>query len=174
VKYKFASVVLTVSLLVSGCGSTVKDSASKMDPTDAPTSVTNGEVSQSVKWGEVLREELVEFSVSKSDCSYDDGSLELLAKFTNIYSKEILAIKASAEIQDLFGENLMVLTLDSDQSLAPGKTVNVGSWGSSCFGLNNYDSDQLRLMEMINVSELTKVVIQVSMVAFKDGEILAF
>lgn len=121
-----------------------------------------------------MKDEIVEFSVSKSDCSYDDGTLELLAKFTNITSRDILAIEASAEVQDLFGEKIMGLNLSSDKLLTSGQTVNVGSWGSSCWGLNNYNSDELRLMNMTDVSELTKIVIQVNKIAFKDGEILEF
>jgi hypothetical protein len=169
-KLKFASIAIAISMLVTGCGSSSEDAASKTDP----TSSSNSDVSPSVKWSEILKAEISEFSVSKTDCSYDDGSLELLVKLTNISSSEILAIDASGEVQDLFGDTLMVLNISSDKQLSPGKTVNVGTWGSSCFGLNNYDSDQLRLMEMSNVSELTKVVINVSKIALKDGEVLEF
>ena len=167
-KLKVASIAVLISMLVSGCGGSSNDAAS--NSTGAATSTTNSDI----KWSEILKAEISEFSVSKSDCSYDDGSLELLVKLTNISTSEILAIDASGEVQDLFGETLMVLNISSDKQLSPGKTVKVGTWGSSCFGLNEYDSDQVRLMEMSNVSELTKVVINVSKIALKDGEVLEF
>ena len=173
-KLRVASVVLIMSMLITGCGNSGEDASSKIDPNDASTSSTGDDVGQSQKWGEILKAEITEFSVSTSDCSYDDGSLELLVKLTNVSSREILAIDASAEVQDLFGEKIMGLNLSSDDSLPPGQTANVGSWGSSCFGLNNYSSNELRLMEMSNVSEQTKVVIEVSKVAFKDGEVIEF
>ena len=173
-KLRIAFIVLIMSMLVTGCGSDSENAASKIDSSEAPTSSTNEDISQSKKWGEILKAEITEFSVSKSDCNYDDGSLELLVKLTNISSREILAIDASAEVQDLFGEKIMGLNLSSDKLLPPGQTANVGSWGSSCWGLNNYSSGESRLMDMSSVSELTKIVIEVSKVAFKDGEILEF
>ena len=173
-KIQVSLFVLIISMLITGCGSDGENSVSKIDSTESPTSSTNEDIRQNKKWGEILKAEIIEFSVSKANCSYDDGTLELLVKLTNISSKEILAIDASAEIQDLFGEKIMGLNLDSDKLLPPGQIANVGSWGSSCWGLNNYNSDETRLMEMINVSELTKIVIEVSKIAFRDGEILEF
>ena len=173
-KLKIVSIVLMMSMMVSGCGGSNEKAESNSNPSDSPTTSTEDNATQLKKWSKFLKEEIVEFSVSKSDCSYDDGSLELLVKLTNITSREILAIDGSAEVQDVFGEKIMRLNLSSDKSLAAGQTVNVGSWGSSCWGLNNYSSDEARLMEMDNVSESTKVVIEVSKIAFKDGEILEF
>lgn len=173
-KLRFICAVFLLSTLVSGCGGSSGGTESEKNSTGGTTGATENTIVQSKKWREYLKDEIIEFSVSKSDCGYDDGTLELLAKFVNITSRDILAIEADAEVQDLFGEKIMGLSLSSDELLTSGQTVNVGSWGSSCWGLNNYNSDELRLMNMTKVTELTKIIIQVNKIAFKDGEILEF
>lgn len=140
----------------------------------AETAEEDVEDQSDLSWESSLRVELVEFSVSKADCSYSDGSLEMRATITNISGRDIVAIDAAAIVNDVFGEQIKGLNISSDKRLLAGESVNVGSWGSSCYDLNQFSSDDNRLLDMEDLEVSTSVEFQIQKIAFADGEIAEY
>ncbi len=164
----FTAMSLAAILLLSGCATT--GGATKSTPSEA-SQTPIAEV-QKDDWTNYLTSTIVEFSVSKAECSYSKGSLEALIKFKNISDKTIVAIEASGTVNNVFGEKQMGIDLSESKKVAPGKTVNAGSWGSSCWSLNQFISEQIGLLDMD--PETIKLVVEVSKIAFDNGEILEF
>ena len=125
-------------------------------------------------WETVLAIKLVEFSVSNAECSYSDGLLELRATVTNVSDTEIIAIDAGAWITDVFGEQIKGLDISTDEKIAPGESVNVGSWGNACYDLNQFSADDNRLLDMEDLDASTDVEFIVNKIAFSDGEIVSY
>jgi hypothetical protein len=159
---KRMAVALSLLLVLAGCGSSSSSEGSGSPKTDkiAPT------------WEDFLKYDIVQYSVSNAECDYSEGSLEFILDFTNISKKKIIAISASANILDVFGEEIKGLNISTDEAVAPGSVVKVGSMGNSCWELNQYDSDDMRLKEMD--LKTTKVEIEVTKIAYSDGEIVEF
>lgn len=181
-KKKFALLtVLATVVVLTACTSgqpqpaitvtvTPEPPVAEQSPTVAPAPKAVAEET----WTDFLSHELIEFSVSNVDCSYSDGSMEMLVTFKNISDREMIAIEASATVNDVFDEQMTGVNISSDKSLAAGDSVNVGSWGSSCFPLSDISGDDRRLLEMDNLEKKTKVKISVTKIAFDDGEIVEF
>jgi hypothetical protein len=176
------TLLIALPLVLSGCSGTPQPEVTvtvTAEPTE--TSSASPEPSQEaspdateVSWDSSLEVQLVEFSVSKAKCSYSDGSLEMRATVANISGRDIIAIDVAALINDVFGEEIMGMDLSSDKKLAAGESVNVGSWGNSCFSLNQFSSDHNRLLDMDDLDASTDVEFQVRKIAFSDGEIVEY
>lgn len=173
----FAAFLLTMS----GCSGTPQPAVTvtvTAEPTETASAEDKTEEAspepEESSWEESLRIELVEFSVSKAECSYSDGSLELRATVTNISGRDIVAIDAAALINDVFDEQIKGLNISSDKKLLAGDSVNVGSWGNSCYDLNQFSSDDNRLLDMEDLGSSTKVQFQVRKIAFSDGEVIEY
>lgn len=178
--------LLIISLSLSGCSAasqpavtvtateTVTAQPEEQKPESAETAEESIEDQSAMSWESSLLVDLVEFSVSKADCSYSDGSLEMRATITNISGRDIVAIDAAALINDVFGEQIKGLDISSDKRLLAGESVNVGSWGSSCYDLNQFSSDDNRLLDMEDLEVSTSVEFQVRKIAFSDGEIAEY
>ena len=179
---KSATISISALLIVSvsGCSGepqpTVTVTVTEQAPVKASQTAEASapEVIDEAIWEDFLSYKLVEFSVSNSECSYSDGSLTMRVTFTNKSERDILAIEASAAIEDIFGESLKGLNISSDESLGSGDSINVGSWGSTCYDLNDFSSDDKRLLDMEDLEKTTDVVIGVTKIAFADGEVLEF
>lgn len=124
------------------------------------------------EWTNYVSEQTIEFSVSEAECSYSRGTLEVLVKFKNISNRTIAAIEAYGSVNDVFGERQMGVKLSVAKKIAPGKSVNAGSWGSSCYSLNPYIAKEAGLIDMD--PENRKLVVEVTKIAFTDGEIVEF
>ena len=144
------------------------------DNSSGSESTESGNDSSSLDWTNYVTAELVEFSVSNAECSYSDGSLELLVTFTNVSDKKVIAVEALALVNDVFGEEINRYTISGDKSFGPGKEFKAGSWGNSCYEMNEYSSEDNRLLDMEDLDSTTDVVIKVSKIAFEGGEILEF
>lgn len=166
--------------LLTACSATDSTVNGTTTPSEELSSQSESEASEpstettSSDWTNFVTAEVVEFSVSNSSCSYSDGSLELLVVLTNVSDKKILAVDASATVNDIFGEEIKGLNLSEDKSFGPGKKLKVGSWGNSCWSLSDYSSGERRLMEMEDLETKTDLVIEVEKIAFEGGEILEF
>ena len=182
-RYSLSALVTLSLFLLTGCSQsspvptvtvteTVEAAQSEVIEPSSPSKV---EVIEAPEWEDFLDGNLVELSVSKAECGFaTDGSLDLLVTFKNTTDRKMLAISADVEVMDLFGERLIGVNISSDDSILAGASVNVGSWGSNCYSLNEYKSEDLRLLAMEDVSKTTEVVINVSKIAFEDGEVLEF
>lgn len=171
---------ILIAALLTACSATESIGPGSATPSEEPSSQVESETSESSTettssdWTKYVTADLVEFSVSNSKCSYSDGSLELLVVLTNVSDKKILAIDASATVNDIFGEQINGYNISEDKSFGPGKQLNVGSWGDSCFELSDYSSEDRRLLEMEDLEATTDVVIKIQKIAFEGGEILEF
>jgi hypothetical protein len=187
-KLKFRNAIAGVALiaLLAGCTTTTGTTSSDSDQSGSSATSTGSDESSgsessddsesvtSIDWTDYVTAELVEFSVSNAECSYSDGSLELLVTLTNVSDKKIIAVDASATVNDVFGEEINRYSISGDKSFGPGKQLNVGSWGNSCYDLNKYSSEDQRLLDMEDLDTTTDVVIKVSKIAFEGGEVLEF
>ena len=165
---KITAVACSIMLLaaLSGCS----NASSGVPATDG----ANSSETQPSKdeWTNYLSQQVAEFSVSKAECSYTKGTLEVQVKFTNISDRPIAAIDAGGTVNDVFGEKQMAVDLSVAKKVAPGKSVNAGSWGSSCYSLNPYIAEQAGLLDMD--PENINLVVEVTKIAFVDGEIIEF
>ncbi len=177
-KLLLVATIPVIALTLSGCSQPTPTATVTVtaDPTEVEVETTESTEPEVVdpKWEDFLEANLVEFSVSKAECSYSDGSLELRVTLTNLSDRNIVAIDAVALINDIFDEEIKGLNISSDESLAAGDSVNVGSWGSSCYDLNQFSSEDNRLLDMEDLDKTTDVVIEVRKIAFEDGEVLEF
>lgn len=115
------------------------------------------------------------YEVDKNrECDYSTGYLNLQITIKNTSDKEIAAIEASADINDVFEKNLMSLNIPMDKSLAPGDSTVIGSVGGACWGMNPYIADEQRLRDMEDVHKTTRVDFNVSKIAFSDGLVKEF
>ena len=166
--------------LLTACSATESTGLGITTPSEEPSSQSESEASEpstettSSDWTKFVTADLEEFSVSNNSCSYSDGSLEILVVLTNVSGKKILAVDASATVNDIFGEEIIVFDISEDKSFGPGKKLKVGSWGNSCYSLSDYSSEERRLMEMEDLEATTDLVIKVEKIAFEGGEILEF
>ncbi len=165
---KISSLTAAVLLLLTlaGCSNAGVGQSATGD-----TQVTDPAPSKD-EWSNYLSYEVSEFSVSKAECSYSDGSLEVLVKFKNISERPIAAVDAAGTVNDVFGEKKIGVNLSVAKKIAPGASANAGSWGSSCYSLNSYSADESSLLEAD--PETLKLVVEVSKIAFVDGEIIEF
>jgi hypothetical protein len=166
--------------LITACSATESTGLGITTPSEEPSSQSESEASEpstettTSDWTKFVTADLEEFSVSNNSCSYSDGSLEILVVLTNVSGKKILAVDASATVNDIFGEEIIVFDISEDKSFGPGKKLKVGSWGNSCYSLSDYSSEERRLMEMEDLEATTDLVIKVEKIAFEGGEILEF
>ena len=173
------SSILIVALLTA-CSAMESTGTGSTPPSEEPTSQSESEASESSTettssdWTKYVTADLVEFSVSRSKCSYSDGSVELLVVLTNVSDKKILAVDASATVNDIFGEQINGYNISEDKSFGPGEELKVGSWGSTCYSLRDSSSDDRRLLAMEDLNATTDVVIKIQKIAFEGGEILEF
>jgi ABC-type glycerol-3-phosphate transport system substrate-binding protein len=136
-------------------------------------SAGSSQTSQKDEWTNYVTSTTSEFSVSKTaECSYSKGSLEVLVKFKNISDRPIAAIDAVGAVNDVFGTKKMGVNLSVSKKIAVGASANAGSWGSSCYSINEYNADEASLLET-DPSNI-KLVVSVSKIAFVDGEIIEF
>lgn len=178
---KYTALLMALLLTLSGCTGTPQPAVTVTVTAEPSVTATSPEKTEEPSpdpeessWEESLKIELVEFSVSKAECSYSDGSLELRATVTNISGKDIVAIDAAAIINDVFDEQIKGLSISSDEKLVAGDSVNVGSWGNSCYDLNQFSSDDNRLLDMKDLDSSAKVEFQVRKIAFSDGEVVEY
>lgn len=184
IKHCIAGVALIA--LLAGCTASPGTTSSDSDQSGSSATSNGSEESAgsessdasedatATDWTNYVTAELVEFSVSNAECSYSDGSLELLVTLTNVSDKKIIAVDASAIVNDVFGEEINGYNISGDKSFGPGKQLKVGSWGNSCYDLNQFSSEDQRLLDMEDLETTTDVVIKVSKIAFEGGEVLEF
>lgn len=165
-KVSTLSAAVLVILALAGCSNAGVGQSATGDSQSSNTVPVKDE------WTNYLTNVVSEFSVSKAECSYTDGSLEVQVKFTNISDKAIAAVDATGTINDVFGEKKMAVDLSVAKKMAVGASANAGSWGRSCFSLNPYIADQANLLDMD--PETIKLVVEVSKIAFVDGQIIEF
>lgn len=125
---------------------------------------------------EFVRISLVNFSVSNEECSYGDGSLFIQAKLTNLTDRSILAAEVSATVTDVFGESIgRGYNISTDETIGPRAEANLGTWANTCFRLSDASGDDRRLLEIGSELETkTDLVIDVTRIAFDDGEVVEF
>ena len=186
INYRHVIVGVALIALLAGCTATPSTMSGESDQSGQPTASSESEDSSesessdgsedlpSTDWTNYVTAELVEFSVSKAECSYSDGTLELLVTLTNVSEKTIIAVDAAATVNDVFGEEINAYNISGDKSFGPGEKLNVGSWGSSCYDLNQYSSEDNRLLDMEDLDATTDVVIKIRKIAFEGGEVLEF
>ena len=186
IKYRHGIVGVALVALLAGCTATPNTMSGQSDQSEQSTSSSEAEESTdsessdgsedstSTDWTNYVTAELVEFSVSNAECSYSDGTLELLVTLTNVSDKKIIAVDASATVNDVFGEEINGYNISGDKSFGPGKKLKVGSWGNSCYDLNQFSSEDNRLLDMEDLDSTTDVVIKISKIAFEGGEVLEF
>jgi hypothetical protein len=160
---KRVAIAMSLLLVLVGCGGGASSESSN-DGTSQSNSAP--------AWQDHLKYRVSQYTVTNASCSYSDGTLEMIVDFTNLSDKKIIAVSASAKINDVFDEQIMSLNMSTDEAIAPGATIKAGSTGSSCWSLSDYDADEQRLMEMD--LKTTRVVVSVSKIAFADGEVLEF
>jgi hypothetical protein len=107
------------------------------------------------------------------ECTYRAGYLDMQINVTNLSEAAIIAGEAYVVIEDLFGNQLMLLTTPIDIQIASGETATIGSTGGTCWDLGNY-GDELRLKEMADPYSATKVVFYLETLALESGEIVSF
>lgn len=186
IKYRHGIVGVALIALLAGCTVTPNKILGESDQSGQSTTSSEAEESSdsessdgsedltSTDWTDYVTAELVEFSVSNAECGFRDGTMEVLVTFTNVSEKKIIAVDAFANIYDIFGEEMNSVDLFGDKSFGPGKTLKVGSWGNGCYGLNDYSSEDQRLLDMEDLAATTDIVITVSKIAFEGGEVLEF
>lgn len=154
------------------------DSTVDVESSDGGTEVEDDQEAEEVDegdgWTEYVSFSLVEFSVSNAECSYSDGSVEIRATMTNNSDKAIVAFEAFASINDVFGERINGYNISTDETVPPGETAQLGSWGNSCYSLNRFSSDDQRLLEIDDLEAKTEVELVASRLAFEDGEVVEF
>lgn len=160
------ALALLLSTALSGCSGSSIETSGTTSSGESQTEALKDE------WTNYLSQQTIEFSVSNAECSYTNGTLEVLVKFTNISDRTIAAIDANGTINNVFGEEQMAVNLSVSKKVAAGKSVNAGSWGSSCYSLNPYIAGEAGLLEMD--PENIKLVVEVTKIAFSDGEIIEF
>ena len=104
------------------------------------------------------------------DCGNIYDSLYLTFTLKNISGKAIDAIELKAEISDEFGDPLKTVNLKSSQTLAPGKQLVVGSTGTKCYKLNNYDNGDNTILNWSRGDE-GNLTLSLLRVKFVDGTI---
>jgi len=181
---KSTFVSAAIALLLAGCTGSPQPAVTvtqevtvTAEPVETATQTEEpeaDEIEEEDSWDSVLAIKLVEFSVSNAECSYSDGLLELRATITNVSAKEIIAIDAGAWITDVFGEQIKGLDISSDEKIAPGDSINVGSWGNACYDLNQFSADDNRLLDMDDLDASTDVEFIVNKIAFTGGEIIDY
>lgn len=159
---KRTALTLSLLLVLVGCGSSAGPVGSNGGNKETMAPV----------WQDILKYDIAQYSVSNAECDYSSGALEFILNFTNLTDKKIIAISASAKIMDVFDEEIKGLNISTDEALGPKETIKVGSTGNSCWSLNKYDSDDMRLKEMD--LKTTRVVIEVSKIAYANGEVVEF
>lgn len=165
-KASIIALALLATLTLAGCSN-----ASTGVPATDGADQTESQPSKD-EWTNYLSQQVAEFSVSNAECSYTKGTLEVQVKFTNISDRPIAAIDANGTVNDVFGEKQMGVDLSVAKKVSPGKSVNAGSWGSSCYSLNPYIAEQAGLLDMD--PENINLVVEVTKIAFTDGEIIEF
>ena len=106
-------------------------------------------------------------------CSYREGYLDVQINVTNLSGSDILAGEASVAIQDLFGNEIMLLDTPIDARIPAGSSTTIGSTGSTCWSLGNF-RDELRLKEMPDPYSSTKLEFYLSKLALDGGEVVTF
>ncbi len=171
--------IFLASFVLVSCGA-VKSESQATETNQVSPDETNSAPSPSAPtpkintdWEQYLSSNVVEYSVSTKKCDYSDGSLEIQVEFENLTDKKIIAFVASATIFDIFSEEIGGYNISSDKGVGPLEAITTGSTGNRCYEINSY-SDSKRLLEMEDINKTSKLVIQVSKIAFEDGEIKEF
>lgn len=170
-----------LALFATGCSSTAGADSTSVPvanaPAIAPTTVATVVPTTIPKqgWESVIGWRIVDYKViRKDDCNYSAGYMKLTIEVTNNSGKRIVSMGSEAAISDLFGERLLTLDLPSDDPIGVGETALVGSTGGSCFPLNQFIDEEVRLMSMTDPMTTSKVVFSVQRIAFANGEIALF
>jgi hypothetical protein len=177
--FLFAPVIFLVSFVLVSCGAVNSENkatdANQVLPNETNSAPAPSDPTPKINtdWEQYLSSNVVEYSVSTKECDYSDGSLEIQVEFKNLTDKNIIAFEASATIFDIFSEEIGGYNISSDKGVGPQESITTGSAGNTCYEINSY-SDSKRLLEMEDINKTSKLVIQVTKIAFEDGEIKEF
>jgi hypothetical protein len=177
--FLFAPVIFLVSFVLVSCGAVNSENkatdANQVLPNETNSAPAPSDPTPKINtdWEQYLSSNVVEYSVSTKECDYSDGSLEIQVEFKNLTDKNIIAFEASATIFDIFSVEIGGYNISSDKGVGPQEAITTGSAGNTCYEINSY-SDSKRLLEMEDINKTSKLVIQVTKIAFEDGEIKEF
>jgi len=160
--------VALLTLVLSGCSnSTLPSSTPSLDDssyeeyTPEPTLTAQDIVSATRKT----------FSWNRNgDCANIYDSLYLSFTLTNISGKSIDAIELEAVISDEFDDSLKTVSMQSSKTFAKGKKLVVGSTGTKCFKLNNYDDGDNTILNWSS-GDQGNLTLNLNRVKFVDGTV---
>jgi len=175
------------ALMVSGLnaldlGGSDKSDASR-EAVESPSSSTDTGTSDSETdgaGGSKLADSYIRWAVStyvidgNRECAYSDGFVDVEIDVTNLSQGAIVAGEGFVAIEDLLGNELLLLNIPIDVKIPSGGTATVGSTGDTCFSLNQFISDQVRLKEMPDPYSSTRVRFELVKLALESGEVISF
>lgn len=118
------------------------------------------------------------FSVTREKLSWDHAgtcadiydSLYIIFSIKNISDKTVDAVDMSAEISDEFGDSLKTVNMQSSATISPNKSIRVGSTGSHCYKLNNYESGDNVILNW-SAGDQGTLTLNLDRIKFDDGSI---
>lgn len=159
-----AIVVLPLGLL-SGCSSaniqenTLDDLAAVIQP---PTSEDYFE------W------EVVDFSKDEDGNFISVGNLTVKVRVTNVSDETVYGIANTLEIKDSVGKEILKRNFNTEKSLAPGESMNLGYFGKNKLPLIASVDFMKPIIETENLLQDTELSFEIRKVILQDGSILEF
>jgi len=156
--------VLPLSLL-SGCSSVnsedniLDDLAAVIQP---PTS------EDYFKW------EVIDFSKDEEGNFISVGNLIVKVRVTNISDETVYGIANTLEIKDSVGKEILKRNFNTEKSLAPGESMNLGYFGKNKLPLIASVDFMKPIIETENLLEDTELSFEIRKVVLQDGSILEF
>jgi hypothetical protein len=163
--------VAIFALALSGCSTPISQSETP-SPDDSNYEEYTPEPTQSAQ--DIVSATRKTLSWNRNgDCANIYDSLYLAFTLKNISGKSIDAIELEAEILDEFGDSLKKVNLESGKTFSAGKQMVVGSTGTKCFKLNNYDAGDNTILNWSS-GDQGQLTLSLNRVKFKDGTIENF
>lgn len=107
------------------------------------------------------------------ECEGFGGYLDVHINVTNVSQQAIIEGSGFVLIDDLFGNEMLVLAASIDTPLSSGETATIGSTGEDCWGLDQLDNGDL-LKEMADPYSSTNVRFFLVSITLESGETIFF
>jgi hypothetical protein len=118
--------------------------------------------------------EVIDYSKDEDGSFISVGNLTLKIRITNVSNETVNGIANTLEIKDSTGKEILKRNFNSEKSLAPGESMNLGYFGKKKLPLIASVEFMKPIIETENLLEETELNFEIRKVLRQDGSILEF
>ena len=131
-------------------------------------------VVQPPKSEDYFKWEIVDFSKDEEGSFISVGNLTVKVRVTNVSNETVYGIANTLEIKDSAGKEILKRNFNTEKTLAPGESINLGYFGKNKLPLIASVDFMKPFIETENLLEEIELKFEIRKVVLQDGSILEF